>query len=75
MMSCAASAVWSRHVLSHCCTKHGQRRGVALLDHITTVVISKSGQLGRWCTVVACLHILWVMMAQVSGVLVTSDMS
>jgi hypothetical protein len=46
MISYATSAVWSRPVLSHCCTEHGQRRGVALWGRITTVAISKSGQLG-----------------------------
>jgi hypothetical protein len=58
MMSFATSAVWSRPDLSHCCTEHGQRRGVAMSGHITTVAISKSGQLGRRCTVAACPHVL-----------------
>jgi hypothetical protein len=70
-MSCVMSAVWSHPVLSHCCTKHGQRCGVALSGRITTVVISKSGQLGLRCTVAVYPHILWAMMAQVSGVSVT----
>jgi hypothetical protein len=73
MMSCAASEVWSRSVLSHYCTKHGQRCGVALSGDITIVAISKSGQLGRRCTVAACPHVLWAMMTQVSGVLVTYE--
>jgi hypothetical protein len=41
------------------------------LGRITTVAISKSGQLGRRCTVVACPHVLRAMMAQVSGISVT----
>jgi hypothetical protein len=71
MMSCATSAVWSRPVLSHCYTDYGQRRVVALSGRITTIAISKSGQLGRRCTVAACPHVLRAMMAQVSGVSVT----
>jgi hypothetical protein len=71
MISCAASVVWSHHVLSHCCTEHGHRRGVVLLGRITIVTISKSGQLGRWCTVVACPHVLRAMMTQVLDVSVT----
>jgi hypothetical protein len=71
VLSCAASAVWSHPVLSHCCTEHGQRCGVALSGHITTIAIFKSCQLGRWCTIAACPHILRVMMAQVSGISVT----
>jgi hypothetical protein len=68
MISCVMSAVWSRSILSHCYIEHGQRRGVALLGRITTVAIYKSGQLGRWCTVAACPHILRPMMTQVSDV-------
>jgi hypothetical protein len=51
MMSYTTSAVWSRPVLSLCCTEHGQRRGVVLSGHITTVAMSRSGQLGRYCTI------------------------
>jgi hypothetical protein len=51
MMSCMASAAWSRPVFSPCYTKHGQRCGVILSDHITTVTISRSDQLGLRCTV------------------------
>jgi hypothetical protein len=71
MISCATSAVWSHPILSHYCTKHGQRRGVAMSGHITTVAISESGQLCRWCTIAACPHVLQTMMAQVSGISVT----
>jgi hypothetical protein len=67
-MSCAMSAVWSPPVLSHCCTEHDQRHGVALLGCITTVAISKSGQLGRRCTVADCPYVLRPMMDHVSGV-------
>jgi hypothetical protein len=51
MMSCTASAAWSRPVSSPCYTEHGQRCGVILSDRITTVAISSSGQLGLRCTV------------------------
>jgi hypothetical protein len=51
MMSCMTSAVWSRPVSSPCYTKHGQRRGVVLLDRITTVGMFRTGQLSRHCTV------------------------
>jgi hypothetical protein len=71
MMSCAALVVWSHPVLSHCCTEYDPRCGVALLGCITTIAISKSGHRGRRCTVATCPHVLWAMMAQVSGVLVT----
>jgi hypothetical protein len=70
-MSCAASVMWSHPILPHCCTEQGQRRGVALLSRITTVIISKSGQLGWRCIVAAYPHVLRAMMAQVSGVSVT----
>jgi hypothetical protein len=51
MMSCVVSAAWSRSVSSPCCTKHDQRRGAVLSSHITTIVMSRSGQLGRRCTI------------------------
>jgi hypothetical protein len=51
MMSCTTSATWSRPVPSPCYTEHGQRYGAILSGHITTVVISRSGQLGLRCTV------------------------
>jgi hypothetical protein len=51
MMSCMASAVWSRHVSSSCYTEHGQRCGAVLSSRITTVAMFRSGQLGLCCTV------------------------
>jgi hypothetical protein len=51
MMSCTMSAAWSHCVSSPCYTRHGQRCGAILSDHITTVAISRSGQLDLRCTV------------------------
>jgi hypothetical protein len=51
MMSCTASAVWSRTVSSPCYTEHGQRCGTVMSGRITTKVMSRSGQLGQHCTV------------------------
>jgi hypothetical protein len=51
MISCTASAAWSHYVLSLCCTKPGPSRGAVLSGRITTVAMSKSGQLGLCCTV------------------------
>jgi hypothetical protein len=51
MISCTVSAAWSRHVSSPCYTEHGQHCGTVLSDYITTVAISKSGQLGMRCSV------------------------
>jgi hypothetical protein len=51
MISYTASVVWSHHVSSPCYTEHGQRCGAVLSDRITTVAMSRSGQLGRCCTV------------------------
>jgi hypothetical protein len=51
MISCTTSAVWSRPVSSPCYTEHGQRCGAVLSGHITTVAMSRSGQLGLRCTV------------------------
>jgi hypothetical protein len=45
MMSCTASAVWSRPVSSPCYIEHGQRYGVVLTGRITTVAMFRSGQL------------------------------
>jgi hypothetical protein len=50
MMSCTTSAAWSRPVSSPCYTKHGQHCGAILSGRITTVVMSRSGQLGLRCT-------------------------
>jgi hypothetical protein len=51
MMSCTALAVWSRSVLSLCCTEHDPYRGAILSGRITSVAMSRSGQLARRCTV------------------------
>jgi hypothetical protein len=51
MMSYTALVAWSSPVSSPYCTKHGQRRGALLSGRITTVAISRSGQLGRHCTI------------------------
>jgi hypothetical protein len=51
MMSCTTLAAWSCPVSSPCYTKHGQCCGAVLLGRITTVAMSRSGQLGLRCTV------------------------
>jgi hypothetical protein len=51
MMSCTTSAAWSRPVSSPCYTEHGQRCGAVLSGRITTIAISRSGQLGMRCSV------------------------
>jgi hypothetical protein len=51
MMSCPVSAAWSCSVLSLYCTEYGSSRDVVLSGHITVIVMSRSGQLGRRCTV------------------------
>jgi hypothetical protein len=51
MISCTASAAWSHLVSSPCYTKHGQCCGVVLSGRITTVAMSRSGQLGLRCSV------------------------
>jgi hypothetical protein len=50
MMSCSASAAWSRLVLLLYCTKPGPSRGAVLSGRITTVAMSRSGQLVLRCT-------------------------
>jgi hypothetical protein len=63
MLSCTTSAAWSRPILSLCCTEHDLSRGVVLSGHTTSVAISRSGQLGRRCTVethCSSLHVLQV---------------
>jgi hypothetical protein len=50
-MSCTASAVWSHHVLSLCCTEHDPYHDAVLSGRITSVAISRSGQLRRHCTI------------------------
>jgi hypothetical protein len=51
MMSCMTLAAWSRHVSSPCYTEHSQHCGAVLLGRITTIAISRSGQLGMRYTV------------------------
>jgi hypothetical protein len=51
MMSCTTSAAWSHHVSSPCYTEYGQYCGVVLSDRISTVAISRSGQLDMHCSV------------------------
>jgi hypothetical protein len=51
MMSYMASTAWSRPVSSPCYTEHGHRCGVVLSGCITTVAISRSGQLSLYCTI------------------------
>jgi hypothetical protein len=50
-MSCPASAAWSRLVSLTCYTEHGQCYGAVLLGRITTVAMSRSGQLVLHCPV------------------------
>jgi hypothetical protein len=50
-MSYMASAAWNRLVSSPCYTEYGQRCGSVLSGRITTVVMSRSGQLGLRCTI------------------------
>jgi hypothetical protein len=51
MMSCTASAAWSHPVSSPCYTEHDQRCCIILSGRITTIAMSRSGQLGLRCTV------------------------
>jgi hypothetical protein len=56
-MSCMPSAAWSHHVLSLCCTEHDPYCGAILSGRITSVTMSRSGQLGRRHTVAACTSV------------------
>jgi hypothetical protein len=51
MMSCTTSVACSHHVSSPCYTELGQHCGAILSSRITTVAMSRSGQLGMRCTV------------------------
>jgi hypothetical protein len=51
MMTCPASAAWSHLVLLLCCTEPGSSHGIVLSGRITTVAMSRSGQLGLRCTI------------------------
>jgi hypothetical protein len=46
MMSCTASAAWSRLISSPCYTEHDQCCGAILSGCITIAAMSRSGQLG-----------------------------
>jgi hypothetical protein len=70
MMSSTASAAWSRPVSSPCYTEHGQRCGAVMSGRITTVAMSRSGQLSLRCTVeLNCSD----MSARLAGASVTRD--
>jgi hypothetical protein len=51
MMSCTVSAAWSHPVSSPYYTEHDQRCYPVLSGRITTVAMSRSGQLGLRCNV------------------------
>jgi hypothetical protein len=51
MMSCTTSAAWHCPVSSPCCTEYCQLRSAVLSGCITTVAMSRSGQLGQCCTI------------------------
>jgi hypothetical protein len=70
MMSCMASAVRSHPISSPCYTEHGQFCSTVLSDRITTVVMSRSGQLGLHCTIEPNCSGL---SARLSGASVTRD--
>jgi hypothetical protein len=46
MMSCPVSTAWSHPVLSLYYTKQDSSHDAVLSSHITTVAMSRSGQLG-----------------------------
>jgi hypothetical protein len=72
MMSCTASAARSRPVSRPCYTKQGQRCGAILSGRISTVPMSRSGQLGLRCTVEPKCSAL---SAHLAGASVTRDRS
>jgi hypothetical protein len=69
-MSCTASATWNHPVSSPCYTEHGQHCDAVLSGCITTVAISRSGQLGLRCSVEPNCSGL---SARLAGALVTRD--
>jgi hypothetical protein len=70
MMSCTALAACSRPVSSPCYIEYGQRCGAILSSHITTIVMSMSGQLELRCTVeLNCSGLS----TRLAGALVTRD--
>jgi hypothetical protein len=50
-MSYTAPAAWSCPISSPCYTEYGQRCGVVLSGRITTIAVSRRGQLGLRCTI------------------------
>jgi hypothetical protein len=61
MMTCTTLVTWSHPILSLYCTEHDPYCGAVLSGHITSVVMSRSGQLGRCCTIkqhCSGLHVL-----------------
>jgi hypothetical protein len=70
MMSCTASAAWSRLVSSSCYTEHGQRCGAVLSGRITTVAMFRSGQLSLRCSIKPNCSGLF---ARLAGASVTRD--
>jgi hypothetical protein len=69
-MSCMMSAVWSRLVLSLCCTEPGPSRGVVLSGRITIIAMSRSDQLGMCSTIEPNCSVLTACLA---GASVTHD--
>jgi hypothetical protein len=70
MMSCTTLVAWSHPVSSPYYTEHGQRCGAILSSRITTVAMSRSGQLNLRCTVEPnCSS----MFAHLTGASVTRD--
>jgi hypothetical protein len=69
-MSCTTSVAWSRPVSSPCYTEHGQHCGAILSGRITTVAMSRSGQLGLRCSVEPNCSYLF---ARLAGTSVTHD--
>jgi hypothetical protein len=64
MMSYTTSPAWNHPIFLFCCTEHDPSRDVVLSGHITTVAMSRSGQLGRCCTIethCSGLHVLQVL--------------
>jgi hypothetical protein len=51
MMFCTTSVAWSHLILSLCCTEPDPLRGAVLSDRITTVAMSRSGQMGLRCNI------------------------
>jgi hypothetical protein len=61
LVSDTTSTAWSHPVLSLCCTEHDTYHGAILSGRLNSVAMSKSGQMGRHCTVgshCSGLHVL-----------------